>query len=128
MFRRYFTPHHIEGISTFQDSGLWRNNPIDIAISEARALWPTIAEPDLVLSLGTGYQADEDASTSEESPLEYQSVLASPDTFDRGEATTAPAIEDVQQPRGLWRSGFITRCFESFLSSIDGQKFYDLPN
>jgi hypothetical protein len=128
MFRRYFTPHHIEGIGTFQDGGLWRNNPIDIAISEARALWPTIAEPDLVLSLGTGYQADEDASTSEESPLEYQSVPASPNTFDRGEAATAPAIEDVQQPRGLWRSGFITRCLESFLSTMDGQKFYDLPN
>jgi hypothetical protein len=96
MFRRYFTPHYIEGIGTFQDGGLWRNNLIEIAISKARALWPTIAEPNLVLSLGTGYQADEDASTSEESPLEYQLVPASSDTFDRGEAATAPAIEDVQ--------------------------------
>lgn len=40
----------------------------------------------------------------------------------------ATALDDVQQPRGLWRSGFITRCLESFLSSMDGQKFYDLPN
>ncbi|KAH8587835.1 hypothetical protein B0O99DRAFT_583936 [Bisporella sp. PMI_857] len=74
----YFKPHHIDGVGTFQDGGLWRNNPIDIAISEARALWPTIVEPDVVLSLGTG--------------------------------------------------GFITRCLESFLSTMDGQKFYDLPN
>ncbi|KFY04385.1 hypothetical protein V491_09370, partial [Pseudogymnoascus sp. VKM F-3775] len=58
----YFRPHHIDGVGTFQDGGLWRNNPIDIAISEARALWPTIVEPDVVLSLGTGYQVDEDAT------------------------------------------------------------------
>ena len=94
-------------------------------------MWPTIAEPDLVLSLETGYQADEDANASEGPLLEYQSLPPSPGTptdFGRGEAVMTPALEDVQQPRGLWRSGFITRCLESFLSTMDGQKFYDLPN
>ncbi|CZT11980.1 uncharacterized protein RAG0_15979 [Rhynchosporium agropyri] len=127
----YFRPHHIEGVGTFQDGGLWRNNPIDIAISEACALWPTIVEPDVVLSLGTGYQIDEDVtmndlSPTETSPLINSSVMST--DLGRAEIAMATALQDVQQPRGLWRSGFITRCLESFLSTMDGQKFYDLPN
>lgn len=128
---RYFKPHHIDGVGTFQDGGLWRNNPIDIAISEARALWPTIVEPDVVLSLGTGYQADEDAQMSDPSPTETSPLFNSPiipTDLGRAEIAMATALQDVQQPRGIWRSGFITRCLESFLSTMDGQKFYDLPN
>ena len=128
---RYFRPHHIDDVGTFQDGGLWRNNPIDIAISEARALWPTIVEPDVVLSLGTGYQADEDAKKNIPSPTDISPLFGSPvvaTDLGRAEIAMATALHDVQQPRGLWRSGFITRCLESFLSTMDGQKFYDLPN
>jgi hypothetical protein len=94
-------------------------------------LWPTIVEPDVVLSLGTGYQVDEDAIMNGLSPTETSPLIGSPvisTDLGRAEIAMATALQDVQQPRGLWRSGFITRCLESFLSTMDGQKFYDLPN
>ncbi|KAF5696973.1 hypothetical protein FGLOB1_13116 [Fusarium globosum] len=47
--------------TTFFDGGMWRNNPTDVAMCEAKVLWPDIQEPDLTLSLGTGYQDDEPA-------------------------------------------------------------------
>ncbi|KAM3066494.1 hypothetical protein ACMFMG_011992 [Clarireedia jacksonii] len=131
IWEAYFTPYHIAGVGEFQDGGLWRNNPIDIAMSEARALWPTIDEPDVVLSLGTGYQVDEDVKMSDISPTETSPLVSSPvntTDLDQTERAIATALQNVQQPRGLWRSGFITRCLESFLSTMDGQKFYDLPN
>lgn len=65
-------------------------------------------------------------STTEASPL--FSSPATPMDLGRAEIAMATALHDVQKPRGLWRSGFITRCLESFLSTMDGQKFYDLPN
>jgi hypothetical protein len=94
-------------------------------------LWPTIVEPDVVLSLGTGYQVDEDTNMNGPSPTETSPLFSSPvvpTDLGRAEIAMATALHDVQQPRGLWRSGFITRCLESFLSTMDGQKFYDLPN
>ncbi|KAK8900811.1 hypothetical protein QC760_010575 [Botrytis cinerea] len=117
----YFTPYYVDGAGELNDGGLWRNNPTDIAIAEARALYPTIAEPDVVLSLGTGHQIDEDANVSSSFPTEASPLLSSP------VVSTATTLHGVQ-PRGLWRSGFVTRCLESFLGTMDGQKFYDLPN
>lgn len=50
----YFTPHHIDGVGTFQDGGLTFNNPVSIALEEAAALFPDAPEPSLVTSIGTG--------------------------------------------------------------------------
>ncbi|KKO96629.1 hypothetical protein THAR02_11267 [Trichoderma harzianum] len=50
----YFTPHHLDGIGTFQDGGLTFNNPAAIALKEAASLFPATPEPSIVASLGTG--------------------------------------------------------------------------
>ncbi|KAF5621169.1 calcium-independent phospholipase [Fusarium sp. NRRL 25303] len=58
----YFPPYQLEASkTTFFDGGMWRNNPTDVAMCEAKVLWPDIQEPDLTLSLGTGYQDDDPA-------------------------------------------------------------------
>lgn len=44
----------IPGVGTFQDVGLLRNDPTAIAYSEARALYPSVEQADMILSLGTG--------------------------------------------------------------------------
>ncbi|CEF77784.1 unnamed protein product [Fusarium graminearum] len=45
----------------YLDGGLWHNNPIRIADSEAAAIWPenTHAHPDILLAIGTGYHESE---------------------------------------------------------------------
>ncbi|KAH8798354.1 hypothetical protein F5884DRAFT_870284 [Xylogone sp. PMI_703] len=68
----YFKPHHISGVGTFRDGALWENNPVDIAISEARALWST--KIDLVLSLGTGYRVFNAAETDRMSPAQLEEL------------------------------------------------------
>ncbi|KKO97494.1 hypothetical protein THAR02_10405 [Trichoderma harzianum] len=50
----YFTPHHIDGIGTFQDGGLTFNNPASIALKETAALFPATPKPSIVASFGTG--------------------------------------------------------------------------
>ncbi|KAL9077890.1 MAG: hypothetical protein Q9157_003189 [Trypethelium eluteriae] len=47
-------PAHIPAHGAFQDGGLKHNNPINLALTEMRAIWPTSPCPDVVLSLGTG--------------------------------------------------------------------------
>ncbi|CAG8074119.1 unnamed protein product [Penicillium olsonii] len=45
----------IPGLGTFQDGGMRRhNNPINLALSEAKHLWPNCPNPDVFISLGTG--------------------------------------------------------------------------
>jgi hypothetical protein len=53
-FIRFFNTKLIEGVGTFQDAGTIENNPIGIALSEVKALFPLSEEPDFVVSLGTG--------------------------------------------------------------------------
>ncbi|KAF2835324.1 FabD/lysophospholipase-like protein, partial [Patellaria atrata CBS 101060] len=50
----YFRPKFLRNLGTYQDGGLRHNNPIDIGYWETRCLWPDKADPDFVLSLGTG--------------------------------------------------------------------------
>ncbi|KAH7459890.1 hypothetical protein FOMA001_g2279 [Fusarium oxysporum f. sp. matthiolae] len=62
VWEAYFPPYQPETFKTvFFDGGMWRNNPTDVAMCEAKVLWPDIQEPDLTLSLGTGYQDDDPA-------------------------------------------------------------------
>lgn len=41
-------------LGTFQDGGLSLNNPLAVALYEAKFLWPKQGEPDFALSVGTG--------------------------------------------------------------------------
>ncbi|KAH7208457.1 acyl transferase/acyl hydrolase/lysophospholipase, partial [Fusarium redolens] len=59
-----FTPHSIPGVGTFQDGGLWQNNPLAVALSEARDLWPSANIPDVALSIGTGFHKGVESSTA----------------------------------------------------------------
>ncbi|KAL1885228.1 hypothetical protein Plec18167_001885 [Paecilomyces lecythidis] len=50
-----FSTIDIPGLGAFQDGGMGRhNNPVNVALSEARHLWPDDADPDVVVTLGTG--------------------------------------------------------------------------
>ncbi|MCJ1473164.1 hypothetical protein MMC13_001815 [Lambiella insularis] len=49
-----FQSARISNVGTFQDGGLKHNNPVNLALWESRQIWPSISQPDLVLSLGTG--------------------------------------------------------------------------
>ena len=60
-----FKPTHIPGIGTFQDGGLKHNNPVNLALWESHQIWPSVVQPDIVVSLGTGTEKD---STSPRAP------------------------------------------------------------
>ncbi|KAF1844020.1 FabD/lysophospholipase-like protein [Cucurbitaria berberidis CBS 394.84] len=55
---RYFKPfHHESSKQTYLDGALYYNNPIGVADSEWKLIWGSnlCSHPDIVLSLGTGY-------------------------------------------------------------------------
>ena len=54
----YLPSARISPIGTFQDGSLKFNNPARLALKESRVIWPSIRQPDVVLSLGTGTQAE----------------------------------------------------------------------
>ncbi|KAH7184234.1 acyl transferase/acyl hydrolase/lysophospholipase [Fusarium oxysporum] len=60
----YFKPARIGDLGVFQDGGLAVNNPVCIAIREATLLSPEMAEPSIVVSLGTGSASDDDNRSS----------------------------------------------------------------
>lgn len=52
----YFTPFsHPNSKQTYYDGGVYHNNPINIAERERKLIWPEAKEPDVVISIGTGY-------------------------------------------------------------------------
>ncbi|THV63889.1 hypothetical protein D6D28_10317 [Aureobasidium pullulans] len=52
----YFTPFNHEGSQqTYYDGGIPHSNPIKIAESERKLIWPDLEEPDVTISVGTGY-------------------------------------------------------------------------
>lgn len=51
---RFFSPRHISGVGTFQDSGPLENDPLISALSAALAFFPSVEKPDFMMSLGTG--------------------------------------------------------------------------
>ncbi|KAL6411018.1 hypothetical protein AUP68_07453 [Ilyonectria robusta] len=58
----YFSPFSHEGTKqVYLDGGLWHNNPIRIADSEVKVIWPgdKHAHPDMILSIGTGFHKTE---------------------------------------------------------------------
>ena len=69
----YFPPFvHKPTEQVYLDGGLWHNNPIKIADSEAKAIWPDTkhAHPDLILSIGTGYHTELDATNGTQAYLD----------------------------------------------------------
>lgn len=55
MLFSFFPTVDIPGLGTFQDGGMRRhNNPINLALSEAKHLSPNCPNPDVFISLGTG--------------------------------------------------------------------------
>ncbi len=65
-FRTFVNDRTHEG---FLDGALFHINPVRIAASESQLIWPDIKSraPDILLSLGTGYDASELASALEDS-------------------------------------------------------------
>jgi hypothetical protein len=60
----YFEPHYHAGKSlSFIDGALQRNNPIQILEEERRLIWRDKSPPDIILSVGTGIQADTEGTT-----------------------------------------------------------------
>lgn len=54
---RLFSSVEIPGIGNLQDGRIkHHNNPINVALSEAKHLWPTIPDPDVVVSLRMGLE------------------------------------------------------------------------
>lgn len=58
----YFKPFFHKGSgNTFVDGGIRYNNPVEIALRESKYLWPHFEknDPDILLSIGTGFDPDE---------------------------------------------------------------------
>lgn len=53
MIHRFFKPRLLRNLGTFQDGGLYYNNPLNIAIWETKYIWPDRVV-DFALSIGTG--------------------------------------------------------------------------
>lgn len=65
---RYFRPFHHEPTQKgYVDGAIYHNNPINVAEQERKLLWPELEEsfPDIVLSLGTAYNAQLHRAESE---------------------------------------------------------------
>ncbi len=71
----FFPPKHIHDVGTFQDAGPLENDPLISALSEVTALFPTIEEPDFVISLGTGDSGHGVVSTDITKPIQRKNVF-----------------------------------------------------
>ncbi len=54
-FHRYFRFKFIPKVDWFQDNNLWRNNSIEIALCEIKAIWPSIEELNLIVFLSMSF-------------------------------------------------------------------------
>lgn len=96
----FFKPMSITGVGTFQDGGLNHNNPVFIATSEARYLYPN-CQLDMLVSAGTGTAS-----------FKTRSEFAS-DYIPTGSPVS---------PSGFWNHRFLARIYRSFMNSMDGEK------
>ncbi|KAF3115298.1 hypothetical protein TWF569_008637 [Orbilia oligospora] len=92
----YFKAHSIADLGDFMDGGVWKNNPTEVALSEAEGLWPE-SKIDLVLSLGTGTQLQKG----------------------KDDARNKSSLS------GIFGKGFLSRLYKSFMSSLDGENVWN---
>ncbi|EHA21850.1 hypothetical protein ASPNIDRAFT_134447, partial [Aspergillus niger ATCC 1015] len=64
-FYRYFTPKYLDGVGFLQDGGVTANCPLRAALRESQIIWPSRTQPDLVVSIGTGYTPEGPANEAE---------------------------------------------------------------
>lgn len=89
----------ISQLGTYQDGGVnHHNNPVNIALWESRYIWPSVIRPDVVLSLGTGYEE------TSQSPVAVTPKVPFPWSF-------SFSVKDTS----------LHRLIRSFKSSMDGQ-------
>lgn len=110
-----FTPHNIAGLGTFQDGGLWQNNPLALALSEAREMWPSANRPDVALSIGTGfYKSTKSSTPAAEACLEETHSQSSRDNMNDLVNTSDHIIVYL-----LWKVCFIASFLRFLLSLMD---------
>ncbi|GLA56176.1 hypothetical protein AnigIFM63604_005046 [Aspergillus niger] len=61
----YFTPKYLDGVGFLQDGGVTANCPLRAALRESQIIWPSRTQPDLVVSIGTGYTPEGPANEAE---------------------------------------------------------------
>ncbi|KAH7115754.1 hypothetical protein B0J13DRAFT_681344, partial [Dactylonectria estremocensis] len=92
----YFTPKHIDGVGLLQDAGVLQNNPINLALSELRSLYPAKPLPQYLVSLGTGIFME------------------------------SASRERVPGKRpGFFKRHFLYRLFKAYMSLLSGKKTMD---
>ncbi|KAH7132983.1 hypothetical protein EDB81DRAFT_888099 [Dactylonectria macrodidyma] len=92
----YFTPKHIDGVGLLQDAGVIQNNPINLALSELRSLYPAKPLPQYLISLGTGIFME------------------------------SASRERVPGKRlGYFKRHFLHRLFKAYMSLLSGKKTMD---
>ncbi|KAI9888422.1 MAG: hypothetical protein M1814_000484 [Vezdaea aestivalis] len=55
VWEAFFAPKRLPALGTYQDGGLKANNPTEPALCESHIVWPANGEPNVLLSVGTGY-------------------------------------------------------------------------
>ncbi|KAF5246559.1 hypothetical protein FANTH_6809 [Fusarium anthophilum] len=110
-----FPPFTINGVGTFQDGAMWRNNPMGVGLSLLPSLSSGHLIPDIVLSIGTG--CEKRLHTRHQG----SSAVALPSTDN---------LESSAHQLRLWRRlpliDLLYRFGACFCQSIamDGEKFY----
>lgn len=72
---RYFKPHRLPGLGTFQDGGVCANCPLWVALCESELLWPSAGWPNLIVSIGTGFEVS--ASKDDDMDEMYKLIRSS---------------------------------------------------
>ena len=101
---RLLKPAQIGSLGSFQDGGLRYNNPMDLAVWECQYIWQTETTPDVLLSLGTGTQEDNQTPKAPHFrhllndgfiPRLYRSFISSLD----GERTWRDSVNRMEEQR-----------------------------
>lgn len=96
---RYFRTFHLPRWGHFQDGGVRANNPLKVARRESAMIWPTAERPEIIVSVGTGYQSP---SPPEDRPS--RGILKDgfiPRLF-RSQLLCAPALDGEQAWQEAW--------------------------
>lgn len=76
-----FQPTQISSLGAFQDGGLKHNNQINLALWESCCIWPSVSQPDIVLSLDTGTNTNQEASLRSRPMKRFSATLKAMKTY-----------------------------------------------